>query len=284
MAPPRATGFSRADAADDFLRARRHQTLSRLARLLSRQGDVDVILPFDEVVEALGRIGERDLGLQVVELDSILGTVDRTHGFDRQFRPTSPAVRARWEKIADLARRGEPLPPVELYRVGEVHFVRDGHHRVSVARALGRTEISAHVVEVVTRVGAERSLTIADLPVKSHERLFRERVPLFAEAARRVRLSNAMSYGQLAEGVEAWGYRRALTTGELLDREQNARRWYEEEFVPVVETLREADLLGNGTEADAYLRAGRERWRLLRTHAWNDAVVDRLRGERRRRS
>ena len=105
-------------------------------------------------------------------------------------------------------RRGEALPPISVYRVGDVHFVRDGHHRVSVARALGRDDIDATVTEVVTRVGAERSLLLSDLPLKSHERLFRERVPLPREARARVRLTDPWRYGDLAEGVEAWALPR----------------------------------------------------------------------------
>ena len=147
--PARDTGFPARDATDDFLRARRRQTLRRLAQRVARTpGDVDVILPFDEVVAELGRVGERELGLKSVALDSIVGTVDKPHGFDRSFRPTSALVRGRWERIALAMRRGDPIPPVSLYRIGEVHFVRDGHHRVSVARALGEDTIDAEVVEL----------------------------------------------------------------------------------------------------------------------------------------
>ena len=158
IADPRSTfgcvrdsGFPSADAQDDFQRARRRQVMSQLARRLGRDSrDVDVILPFEEVVDALGRVEERYIGLQTIELDSILGTVDRgAHGgFDRQFRPTTARVRARWERIANAARRGESLPPISVYRIGDVHFVRDGHHRVSVARALGAEAIDAEVTEL----------------------------------------------------------------------------------------------------------------------------------------
>jgi hypothetical protein len=189
-------------------------------------------------------------------------------------------VRGRWERIANAMRRGESLPPVELYRVGEVHFVRDGHHRVSVARALGRRDIDAHVVEVITRVGAERSLTVSDLPLKGHERLFRERVPLPPEMAVKVRLTDPWRYGALAEGVEGWGFRAMQARGELLDRPTTARCWYEEEFVPVCEMLRDAGLVRRGeTDADAYERLGGVRYRLWRTLDWNEDVVERLRRE-----
>ena len=177
--PPRSTGMPSVDAQHDFLRARRRATLSRVAaRLRGEPDDVRVILPYDEVIDALGFVGEHPAGAAVVALDAIVGTVDRSREFDRRFRPTSGRVRSRWEHIAAAMRRGEAMPPVELVRIGEIYFVRDGHHRVSVARALGRTDIDAYVTEVVTRVGAERAITHADLPMKSHERVFFERVPL----------------------------------------------------------------------------------------------------------
>jgi hypothetical protein len=277
----RSTGFAGADASDDFLRARRAQTMRRIGTRLGR-GDVDVILPFDEVVAELGRVGERELGLQTVPLDTIVGTVDRTGGgFDRQFRPTSSQVRGRWERIAGMMRRGEALPPISLYRVGEVHFVRDGHHRVSVARALERGDIDALVTEVLTRVGMERSLRMADLPLKGHERLFRERVPLRPTDAGHVNLSDPWKYGALAEGVEAWGFRAAQERPELLDRAALAKAWFDEEFVPVVSMLREAGLVQpNETAADAYERLGGVRYRLMRTMEWNEDVIQQLQRRR----
>jgi hypothetical protein len=273
------TGFTTADAQEDFQRARRRQLMSQLARRVSRDpGDVDVILPFDEVVAALGRVEERYVGLQAIELDTVLGTVGRERGgFDRQFRPTTARVRARWERIANAARRGEPLPPISVYRIGDVHFVRDGHHRVSVARALGRRTIDAYVVEVVTRVGAERSLRVGDLPLKSHERLFHERVPLPARARERIRLSDPWDFGALAEGVEAWAFRAMQDRAEFVDRTTAARLWFDDEYVPVVDMLRAADMIGEGTEAEAYMRVVAHRYRMMRTHEWNEEILARLR-------
>ena len=275
--PPRDTGFASADAQDDFMRARRRQAVAALGRRLSRTGDVHAMLPFEEVVSELGRVGEVDRGLHVVPLDAIVGTVDRGKEFDRSFRPTSSQVRGRWERIAKAMRRGEPLPPVQLYKVGDVYFVRDGHHRVSVARALGYREIEAYVIEVVTRVGAQRGLRRTDLPLKGHERLFRERVPLDPEEAAGVTLTDPWKYGELAEAVEGWAYRASQDRGKILDRRTAARAWYEEEFVPVTRMLREAGLVAAGeTDADAYTRLGGVRYRLMRTMDWNEDVVQAL--------
>jgi len=281
------TGFPSADAQDDFSRARRSQLIAELGRRLRREpDDVALILPFDEVVEALGMVGEVELGLQTIPLDSIVGTVDRTRDFDRGFRPTTTRVRGRWQRIAAAQRRGEAFPPISVYRVGDLHFVRDGHHRVSVAKSLGREDIDAYVTEVRTRIGAGESLRLADLPLKDHERIFSERVPLDLARLARVRPSDPWDFGRLAEGVEAWGYRVMQERREYMDREQVARLWYEEDFLPIVETLREGAFIGGSeTEGDAYMRVVTARYELLRTHEWSGEILDRLQGvERRRRS
>lgn len=272
------TGLPRADAQSDFGRLRRRHALARLgARLRREPDDVDVILPFEEVVAALGRRGQRQLGLQVVELDSIVGTVDRRREFDRRFLPTSPRVRSRWERIAAAARRGEAFPPVDLYRIGELHFVRDGHHRVSVARALGHDTIDGYVTEILTEVGASREIRLSDLPLKGHERLFLERVPLPHELRDRVRPSTRSAYAGLAEGVEAWGFRAMQACGMYMTREQVAEAWFREEYEPVVEMLREAGLVTDGNETDAYMAVVTLRYLLLRTHDWNEDVLEALR-------
>jgi hypothetical protein len=285
MPTPRSTGLPSVDAQHDFLRARRRAIIARLAtRLRLEPGDVEVILPYEEVIEALGFVSERSLGLQVVAISAIVGTVDRERDFDRHFRPTSGRVRSRWEQIAEAIRRGEALPPVDLIKIGEIYFVRDGHHRVSVACALGHSDIDAYVTEVVTRVGIDHPITIADLPLKSHERLFYERVPLAAEARSEIRVSDPWDYAVLAESVEAWGFRAIQKHGEALDREHAARLWLETEYRPVVEMLREAGMIGRSTETEAYLRVAADRYRLLRTHSWDEEVLRAvLEGRSRRR-
>lgn len=279
MSPAHDTGFPTQDAQDDFLRARRRRVMARLSAILRLEdGDVDVMLPFDEVIEALGRVGERDLGSHSIAIGTIVGTVDRGKEFDREFRPTSSRARTRFERIAEAQRRGVSMPPIDVYRVGELHFVRDGHHRVAVARAQGRDAIDGHVVEVVTRVPAVSSMSLKDLPLKTHERLFHERVPLPAEARAQIALTDPVQYGTLAEGVEAWGLRLIQREQRFLDRAQVALRWFGEEYEPVVAMLGEAELIGRReTATDAYLRLSGERYRIMRTQEWSDEAIERVR-------
>jgi len=280
-----STGFPGSDAQSDFSRARRARLLADIGRRLRREpDDVALMLPFEEVVEALGRTGQHDLGLQVVPLDAIVGTVDRGVDFDRGFRPTSARLRSRWERIASAQRRGEALPPVSLYKIGDLYFVRDGHHRVSVAKSLGRDDIDAYVVEVTTRVRLGEDTRVSDLPLKDHERLFRERVPLPPQARARIALTDPWDFGELAEAVEAWGFRAMQNRGTYMDRGEVARHWFQQEYEPVVELLKAGDLIGEDeTEAEAYMRVAADRYRVLRTHEWSDEVLDQLRREEPRR-
>jgi hypothetical protein len=88
----------------------------------------------------------RHIGLHPVPLCSIVGTVEATKArrFDRSFHPPASS-RFRWERLWTAARRGASLPPISLYRLGDKHYVEDGHHRVSVAHALGMAAIDAEV-------------------------------------------------------------------------------------------------------------------------------------------
>jgi len=272
-----STGMPREDAKIAFDRERRRRVLSRLAsRMRFEPDDVSHMLPFDEVVAALGATSRVDLGEQVIDLDSIVGTVDRRRGeFDRDFRP-SPGTRGRWERIAEARKRGEAMPAIDVFRIGDLHFVRDGHHRVSVARALKEKDINANVTEVRTKLGAERELQMADLPLKRHERVFHERVPLPPDKRARIQLSDEWRYAQLATLVEGWGYRVSLLRERVIDRRELAVLWYDEEYEPIVNMLREAGLGGGGTETERYLRIAMLRFLLLQTHDWSDEIAERL--------
>jgi hypothetical protein len=144
------TGNLTIDAQAAFARQRRRSRLERLARWARRSCDADRLPCLDQAMAV--RVNRRTLGLQEVALASIQGTTEpaKANAFDRVFRPSS-ASRGRWERLWIAGRRGASLPPVSLVRLGDRHFVDDGHHRVSVARALGMAAIDAEVVELSSR-------------------------------------------------------------------------------------------------------------------------------------
>jgi ParB-like nuclease family protein len=172
----RSTGFPAADAADDFLRARRRHVVTRMGQTLRRApADARAALSFDTVVSSLGRVSEHYAGLQTIPLDAVVGSVDKSGDYDRQFRPRSNRLRDRWQRIAAARRRGEAVPPIDVYRIGQLYFVQDGHHRVSVARALGQRTIDAYVTEVRTRAPAPQLARRGELLRQARDRVRRLR-------------------------------------------------------------------------------------------------------------
>ena len=272
------TGYFQADAENDFQRARRRQILGQVIVQLQGKpaGDSDMLL-FHDVVDALGRTGERRLGLQVVAPETIIGSVDRARDFDCWFHPRARVNRQRWIHLALAQRRGEIIPPVDLYRIGELHFVRDGHHRVSVALALHIPAIEGFITEVTTRVDAAGIRHRGDLVTKYQRRLFLERVPLPEPELASILVTRPRSYIELCEAVEAWGFRLIQEESRYVPRATVARRWYAEEFQPVVRMLGEAGLVGDSTDADAYLRLSAQRNRLPHNLRWPDDVIEHLR-------
>jgi hypothetical protein len=283
----RDTGSPRADAESDFLRARRHATLSSLARWVRHDSDVvNESLSFTEVLDALGRRGERSLGVQVIPIDNIVGSVDKVRDFDRRFRPTSGRSRERWEKMARKSRIGEAFPPIDVYKLGNLYFVRDGHHRVSVARALGTRVIEALVTEIDTVISTDGIGGRRDLDAKNWGLRFLKRVPLTGERRAGIECSDPADYHKLAEMVEAWACRLMHREDAYFDKPTMARRWYDEEYSPVLEMIDEAGVRGpDETGADAYLRVAGERYQLIREHEWNREIMQMVtqKGRSRRR-
>jgi len=135
-------------ADSDFTRARRRALLRRvLARLGRKPPSNRLLLCFEELRRALLANNRRYLGRRVVEVENIVGSVGRCSDFDGSFLPARASVGKKWKRIDGAFRRGEDLPPVELYKVGDAYFVLDGHHRVSVARFHGVPTLEAEVTE-----------------------------------------------------------------------------------------------------------------------------------------
>ena len=259
----RDTGSPRADAENDFLRARRHQVAVHARRLDAprlprRQRDA---APSARCVDALGRRGERSLGVQLIPLDA-----DRRLG--RQGRatstagsgPTSGRSRQRWERLASKSRTGDYLPPIDVYKLGHLYFVRDGHHRVSVARALG-----AHHDRGRRHRDRHRDRH------RGHRRPPRPRreelgpaVPQAGaadrpSAARRSTAPTPHDYHRLAEMIEAWACRLMHDEGAYFDKADHGAALVRRGVRPACcAMIDEAGVRGAGeTGADAYLRVAR---------------------------
>ena len=143
------TGYVAADAEHDLRRLRRQRRWSGFVSRLRRTAECTGLASFADATAGRRATAQHAVGLQAVDLDTIVGSVGKAHEFDRGFRPGPTVDERRWLGIARALRSGESLPPVSLYRVGGRHFVQDGHHRVSASRAIGRQSVDAYVTEVL---------------------------------------------------------------------------------------------------------------------------------------
>jgi hypothetical protein len=143
------TGNLLIDAQAAFARQRRRRQADRLFSWLRRDGERVRLSALDEALGCAPPALRRRAGLQAIALDSVVGTAEpaKARVFDRRFR-VPESSRRRWEHLWLATRRGQAIPPISVFRIGEHHYVDDGHHRVSVARALGMAAIDAEVTEL----------------------------------------------------------------------------------------------------------------------------------------
>ena len=253
-------------ADKDFTRARRRAFLRRIGAFLRRDPGSNRLLSFDEVKSALGAVEQVYLGMRIVPVEKIVGSVGRHRDFDRAFLPSTGDLEERWKRIDQMMHRAEELPPVSLYKIRDAYFVRDGNHRVSVARQLGVEMIDAEVIELRSRVPIDSALMARDLLHKLEERRLLERLPFDRVLPEiRLELSDVADYRRLATHVEAHGFRLSQLWKRYVSPEEALRDWYEYQYAPIAEMVREERILEafpGRTALDLYLWIFNHRERL----------------------
>ena len=131
----------------EFTAARRRARIGRLLAILHRKPAARTLLAFEEQRRSLRAYGGINRGRTTVEISRIVGSAGKHDYFDEGFMPLRSLSRDRWKRIDRAFRHGHELPPVTLYKLGKLYFVKDGHHRVSVARFHGAEWIDAEVTE-----------------------------------------------------------------------------------------------------------------------------------------
>ena len=131
---------------DQFRHARRRAGIERFLAWLRRRSAA--LLCYEEMRDGQVPRRVRELGVQEIPLESVVGSVGRCSDYTRGFMPLKDNDRLRWTRVMEAARSALDLPPIRAYRVGETYFVADGHHRVSVARERGQRFITAKVVDI----------------------------------------------------------------------------------------------------------------------------------------
>ena len=239
----------------DFSRARFKAFLNRALATLSRQPTT--LLSYDEIKQSLHIGGPIYRGVHTVRVDQIAGSLNRYHEFDRAFLPAEDQLAARWKNIDTAFYKDISLPPVVLYKVGQVYFVVDGHHRVSVARQQGQEFIEAEIRECSTKVNITPDLKTEDLKILGQKVRFLERTRLDSLRPKaRIRLTIPDGFDRMLEHIAVHHYFMGLDWKRDISEEEAITHWYDTVYTPIVKVIRQSKILKDfpgKTEGDLYL-------------------------------
>ena len=246
--------WGKADADTQFRDARSKALVAGLLDLLRRQSHE--MLAFADVRACLNIRGQRSLGRQIVPIAHIIGSEGRYHDFDRRFMPRTDIVQGRWSSIERAMDRGINLPPVVLYKISDVYFVRDGNHRVSVAHQLGLGEIDAEVTELLVDVPLSPALSVRTLLHMQEYSDFLEWTNLHAlRPDERIEFSELGGYLDLVRHINVHRSALAQEQNRAIERDEAVASWYDTVYLASMQVIREQNMLksfSNRTEADLY--------------------------------
>ncbi len=251
-ADPTSRSTRRARASRDFEQAHRWAFIQDAFALI-RYHPSD-LLPFEVVREKL-RLGTKSyLGIQEIPLDEIVGSVGRYEDFTRTFLPRKTNTRPRWETIDSLAERGG-WPPIEVYKVSDTYFVRDGNHRVSVARQLGMETIEAEVWEYLSRVPLESDDALEDLILRAEYLEFLNDTQLDKlRPDQYIMMTLPGGYWELEEAIAVHRHWKSLERGQDMSWLEAVTDWYDNIYMPLVNKIQTEGMLlsffPGRTEAD----------------------------------
>lgn len=240
---------------DDFSRARFKAFLNGVQAALT--GQPGTLLSYDQVKEKLRIGGPVYRGVQTVTVKKIVGSLNRYQQFDRAFLPKRSDSADRWQRIDRAFYEDISLPPVVLYKVGEVYFVVDGHHRVSVAREQGQDFIDAEVRECLTKINITPDLRPEDLEILGEKVNFLERTNLDRICPQaNIKLTIPDGFSRMLEHIAVHRYFMGLDLKRDVSEDEAVAHWYEAVYLPIVQVIRESDILEEfpgKTEGDLYL-------------------------------
>ncbi len=244
-----------AAAENSFARARRRAFIESIVGQLG--GRPTDLLPFDVVKEKLDLVSSSERGLREIPVDSIVGSVGRYREFTRSFLPRDVHSRERWKRIYAATQGMKGLPPVEVYQVGDVYFVKDGNHRVSVAREMGAETIQAYVREFVSPVPLSKETNLDDLIIKAEATHFSQHTRLDnLRPAAQIEVTSPGYYEKLEEHIAVHGYFLGLDEQRETKWGEAVTHWFDHVYSPMVNVIREHDILQDfpgRTETDLYL-------------------------------
>lgn len=263
-------------AVTDFNRARRKAALQEIfARIRGKSVN---LLSYEEIRKKLKASAMRDRGLHDIPMDAIVGSVGRYTDFTRSFLPKDEVDPHRWARVKVAALDMVGLPPIEVYKIGDVYFVRDGNHRVSVAREIGASHIQAYVTEIQTEAPMTPDLSPDELILRAEYAAFLS----WSDFHRllpdvELLLTAPGKYDDLKEHISVHRYYMGVERDRPVSLDEAVAHWYETVYKPVVETIERLGVMRDfpdRTETDLYLWIAEHRAALEESLGWSIEQAD----------
>ncbi len=248
----------------DFDRARHKAFLNDLLASIGRRPND--LIPFHELRRRLSPDAESYRGMQTVPVRQIVGSMDRFQDFDRAFLPRRTSTRGRWQSIDRAFYQDVRLPPIQLYKVGDIYFVKDGNHRVSVARERGVEFIDAEVIEGHVRAPLSPQMSPTELLLQAEYAEFLRRTDLdHLRPEHDIRPTALGRYDEIWEQIQLHRHWLSSIWGREATVHEAVNDWYTYIYEPIIQVVRDRGVLEafpQYTEADIYLWVMRHRHEL----------------------
>lgn len=247
--------MNRNSAINDFHSAHRKASLkSAISQLTGEKID---LLSYDQVLKSLRLKGQVERGMKEIPLEKIIGSVGRYSDFTRDFLPRKESDSQRWASVKMATESMLGVPPIEVYKVGDYYFVRDGNHRVSIARSNGQRYIEAYITEVMTRVPLTGDVDLDNLIIKEEFANFLEITQLDKLISDlELNVTEPGGYDKLLDHINVHRYFMGKEQNREIPYLESAIDWYQNFYLPTVEIISEKGLLRefpDRTKTDLYL-------------------------------
>jgi uncharacterized ParB-like nuclease family protein len=283
-------GIERIRAIQDFDSARARAFRRSLGAILT--GRATRLRSIEPLLRAAGLEGRSFGGVREIPVDKIVGSVapeGKASDFDPEFLPVNRRMRERWTRIYLAMVEGDELPPIDVYKVDGNYYVIDGHHRVSVARNLGRPVINARVIDIKTRAPLDPDVDPEAMLRAAEYAAFLDATQLHRSRPQaRLECSRLGRYDEIFKHILGHGYFMSLEQKRQVPVQEAAASWYDHVYHPIAEAIRKhrvLDQLGGWTEADVYAEVTR-RWLAMSSKgepAGPDPAIEALLHEQHRR-
>lgn len=237
--------YSLPQTEEDFSRARNKAFFNEIQHLLSPEEAS--LISLNEVKQLIKPINETYIGIKVIPVDRIVGSEGRYKDFDNRFFPKSSHLKNRWEHVDDAAIKSITLPPIKAYEIADLYFVRDGNHRVSVAKARGVEFIDAEIVSLQSEIKLKRPDNINDIIrqiINYEKRVFYSETS-FGDITDYwcLDFSTAGRYDVVYNHILTHKYFMNLKQKEEVSMEDAILSWFNTVYVPIAKSISQKHIL-----------------------------------------